>query len=725
MRNAEGESRAAAPEGWWRKLPERLASIAAIGRIRTRLLLGFGLMGIVVALVAIVGLVSNAALARTTDDALGRSFPATVALDEARSSMLMFGNYADLTVMNASEGNAGRIPNHVKRMDAAAAQVEAALVALRDGDAERGTEKLEDAASLALLERMVAEWGELKAATYGKVKRDLDAGGYVVNIESGLTQGGGTKVQGVTDLQNVEIKREKVTQSADEMQVLLAAGVASSVKEVNSTQQLATGLSVLAIAFGLLLALLIALGVSGSITVPLGVAVQYAESVAAGDMAAQLESHTGDEIGDLTRAVAVMKDGLVSRMLQLKDVADSVTQAAANFAKDADGIAQATSKLAQGAEIQSSTAEETSASIEELAVSIDQVAVNAESLGTAASETAATMGQMSVSIEQIAHNMTSLSDAVADTSSSVEEMLTSIEQVASLSGEVFASSQRALEAASSGGDAVDTMADTVQEITGATEDAATVMQGLASRISEIGEITETIDDIAEQTNLLALNAAIEAARAGEHGRGFAVVAEAVRDLAGRATASTREISKLIATITTDTESAVAASMNVLERASGSMKLAQEAQEALGKVNTTFDEVAESMQQVTTATAEQVQGGRKVISVVEQMNSLHREVDESMREQAIASKRVVDASEDMSARVNEVATAMGEQKRGGEQMVSAMESIAQTTRSNMASVAELAESAARLADQSEGLRVLVTGFALDEQGDAEAEEGTEA
>lgn len=61
----------------------------------------------------------------------------------------------------------------------------------------------------------------------------------------------------------------------------------------------------------------------------------------------------------------------------------------------------------------------------------------------------------------------------------------------------------------------------------------------------IAEIIKIINDIASQTNLLALNANIEAARAGDAGKGFAVVANEVRQLADQSLEAVKDISKTI------------------------------------------------------------------------------------------------------------------------------------------------------------------------------------
>jgi methyl-accepting chemotaxis protein len=264
------------------------------------------------------------------------------------------------------------------------------------------------------------------------------------------------------------------------------------------------------------------------------------------------------------------------------------------------------------------------------------------------------------------------------------------------------------------------MSASLNSVVGAIENTADVMKVLGKRSREIGDIADVIDDIAEQTNLLALNAAIEAARAGEHGRGFAVVADAVRDLAERSTASTKEISKLIESIRSDTEEALAAAVSGVKEANESRVVSEQAKGALAHVINSFDAVRDSMRVIEAATSEQVSGGEQVLSAVDQMRKLQDSVDVAIQEQANGSAQIVTTVDHMNMLVTGVVNATGEQKHGGEQMVLAVQNIADTTSQNISAIQQLVRAAANLTRQSEAMRELVRGFESDD-----ADEGTDA
>jgi methyl-accepting chemotaxis protein len=64
---------------------------------------------------------------------------------------------------------------------------------------------------------------------------------------------------------------------------------------------------------------------------------------------------------------------------------------------------------------------------------------------------------------------------------------------------------------------------------------------IVGTLRQVSDAAGAIRQIALQTRLVAFNASVEAKRAGEAGRGFAVVADAVKDLAGKVEASSKQI----------------------------------------------------------------------------------------------------------------------------------------------------------------------------------------
>lgn len=242
-----------------------------------------------------------------------------------------------------------------------------------------------------------------------------------------------------------------------------------------------------------------------------------------------------------------------------------------------------------------------------------------------------------------------------DMSSRTESQASSLQQTAASMEEINGTVKLSAGAAQRGA----SLANEAKNVTGTSSEAvnalANSMDSISDSSRQIGEITHLIEGVAFQTNILALNAAVEAARAGEAGRGFAVVAAEVRLLAQRTANAARDIKQLIQ----ESGSRV--------RAGGEQT--KQAQERMGNAVQTVSSVANVLDEVSHAAAEQQAG-------ISQINEAIAHMDTITQQNAAMVEELAAAAKSLERQVEEVDNSMRLFRlKAGELTLSQMDAVA--------------------------------------------------
>jgi methyl-accepting chemotaxis protein len=338
----------------------------------------------------------------------------------------------------------------------------------------------------------------------------------------------------------------------------------------------------------ILVALVIAAFLSRSITGPLQRLVTVANTIAEGDLTAQVVVTSNDETGQLMTAMKTMTENLRSIIGQVANTSSQVATASNQLQSTAE-------RIATGAE---------------------EVAAQSSNVATAGEEMSATSGDIAQNCQLAAEG-----------------------------------AERASKSAHNGSAVVEGTIAVMNQIAEKVHESAKTVESLGTRSDQIGAIIGTIEDIADQTNLLALNAAIEAARAGEQGRGFAVVADEVRALAERTTRATREISEMIKAIQTETRGAVTSmEQGVSQVVSGTAEAARSG-EALQDILQQINDVAMQVHQIATAAEEQTATTGEISNNMMQITEVVQVTAQGAHESATAAAQLSSNAEELQRLVH--------------------------------------------------------------------------
>lgn len=338
-----------------------------------------------------------------------------------------------------------------------------------------------------------------------------------------------------------------------------------------------------------LLAMIVSLGVARILSGQLSRAVEQlihgTRRVGEGDLTAQMQVLTNDELGELANSFNGMTKSL-------RDMTKNVTLAT-------------------------------------------------ESLGQVIQELQATVSEQGAALQQQA-------SSVSETVATVEEMSRSSGQVSETASQVLAGASRSLDTSNQGKSSIAQSVQGMQDVREQVQNIARTILELSDKTQQIGTIIATVDDFAEQSSLLALNASIEAARAGEDGRAFGVVAGEVKNLAEQSQQATEKVRAILSEIQRATHTAVMVTEEGSKRVDRGVELVNSAGEIIRLLSTNISDSADSAKQIASAARQQSNGVEQINVAISGIEQFARQNLEAIRQTEATTQTLASVSQQLRA-----------------------------------------------------------------------------
>lgn len=348
----------------------------------------------------------------------------------------------------------------------------------------------------------------------------------------------------------------------------------------------------------LLLAVIISVLISRSISTPLYKLVSLMDEAKNGNLMTQVDDNGKDEIGFVVRSYNEM-------IFHIRDLVTKVIGSSGNVLNKADLIMRLSEQSHMSSELVSATIQEISRGATEQALDVNEVVKS--------------ISNLSGEINKVGIEM----DEVTKIAFSTKQ----------LSGSAMVS--------------VKLLTDKSEETQKVSQNIINGINGLNNQMKEIKKVVDLIVSITEQTKLLALNAAIEAARAGDSGKGFSVVAEEIRKLAAKSREATNSINNFIHDIQKKSE-------NTAQDANSASEIIKNQMEAVQKVDDSFNTIFRAMDGISDKICEIETSVKEVIDSKERSMQLIENISAVSQEAAATTEEVYATTEEQFASAEELA-----------------------------------------------------------------------
>lgn len=303
-----------------------------------------------------------------------------------------------------------------------------------------------------------------------------------------------------------------------------------------------------------------------------------AQSIAEGNLDITMDTHSSDEIGQVSIAFSKTVEQLKKYIVYIDEIASVLSQISlgnlvfslqndytGEFSKIKDSLLEIRTNL-------TTTLSHVSKSSDKVLENSMHMADNALALAQGATEQASAVEQLAASLNDVSHHV----EVSAQRAENANQQAISVGEHISISDKKM-------------------------------KEVLYSIQHINEFSSQIEAIIKTIEDIAFQTNILALNAAVEAARAGTAGKGFAVVADEVRNLAGKSAEAAKNTTQLI--------------IQTIDAVADSTKIAHTAADAMNEVVAGANSIITELNEISKMSLEQSNAISQITIGIEQISSV--------------------------------------------------------------------------------------------------------